>query len=389
MKISKLASALAPTGSRGRHEASWRPLPPGRYRRSVVRKTLPSRSSSLMGVITACTLIGSTMAVAAPGTPRPDPEFVMPEEAVAVVSIDALAVADDVEFQLPPQTVHTFVTQSTVEDLEFSELRLLTTTTTELPPTPEELASLAEMEASSQRRVQAMTAVGFEADVTSVVEEFPHERPAPTTGAECRDRAREIDLTPNRSWDRTAIAQMTWSLFDCVLTVKGLDDVAPTQNRTWNGATRWGFESLAEQMAAEAVVVSYCESIGYRPSALTGTNGYGYGGLFQMGTTEMRRFGAGGSRFDPVDNAYGAVNYVYYQYSNRNGYGGWSPWAVVNTGFDDEVNNQVKVPILPRFRSVDPDYRGRRGPELPQWAVSPWLNDVPSWQGCPYNGGRW
>ena len=205
-----------------------------------------------------------------------------------------------------------------------------------------------------------MSAVGFEDEVVVHVDELPGDRPAPSTGAECRDLAREVDLTPGGRWDRTAIARMTWSLFDCVLTVHGLDEQPPSIVRGWDGSAL-GFESLAEQMAAESVVVSYCESIGYRPTALTGTNGFGYGGLFQMGATEMRRFGAGGSRFDPVDSAYGAVNYVWYQYANRNGWGGWSPWAVVNTNFDDEVNDAVKVPVLPRFRSTDPEFRRAAG----------------------------
>ena len=390
MKLISLANALAPRGSRGRHEASWRPLPPGRTSKTSPSFPIPTRMSSLLGVVTSCTLIGSMVAVAAPSSQPQPGEFVLPPAIEVTSPTDLFSeVPADVEFVLPPRTLPSFTTHTTVADLEFGEVRRSTTTTTLPPPTPEEIAQVEEAAIQMERRIQSMTAVGFEQDVTSVVEQFPHERPAPQTGAECRDRAREVDLAPGGSWDRTAIAQMTWSLFDCVLTVNGLGAVAPTQTRTWNGATTWGFESLAEQMAAEAVVVSYCESIGYRHSALTGNNGFGYGGLFQMGSTEMRRFGAGGSRYNVVDNAYGAVNYVYYQYINRNGYGGWSPWAVVNTGFDDEVNNQVKIPILPRFRSVDPEYKGRRGPELPEWAVNPWLSDVPSWQGCPYNGGRW
>jgi hypothetical protein len=273
-------------------------------------------------------------------------------------------------------------------DPSFEIERLSTTTTTLPPPTAEELEALAQAADAMERRVQSMTAIGFEEDVVTIVEEFPAERPAPSTPAECKERAREIDLTSDGHWDRNAIARMTWSLFDCVLTVKGLHDVAPSRVRGWDGAAL-GFESLAEQMASEAVVVSYCESIGYQHRALTGSNGFGYAGLFQMGQTEMRRFGAGGSRYDPLDNAYAAVNYLWYQYANRNGWGGWSPWAVVNTNFNDEVNDRVKVPVLPRFRSTDPEFSGRRGPELPAWAIDPWLNDVPSWNGCPTTGGRW
>ena len=387
MRLIRIFDALAPSAARGRHEVSWRPLPPSR---KIVHTTGPAVSAHLaaaLGVITAITVIGSTVAVAKPGDPEPG--FSTTSSSGVEREPELLAIEPDVSFVLPEPTVSTFAMPTTMEDLSFAVERRSTTTTTLPPPTPEELLAVQEAADSLERRVQSMTAVGFEDDLLTVVDELPSHRPPPATGWECKERAEEIDLAPNGYWDRNAIARMTWSLFDCVLTVKGLDEVAPSRVRGWDGAAIWGFESLAEQMASEAVVVSYCESIGYRHRALTGSNGFGYAGLFQMGRTEMKRFGAGGSRYDPVDNAYAAVNYVWHQYANRNGWGGWSPWAVVNTNFDDEVNNRVKVPVLPRFGSTDPEFRGRRGPELPVWAVDPWLNDVPSWNGCPHNGGRW
>ncbi|HVR32336.1 MAG TPA: hypothetical protein VMS74_06470 [Acidimicrobiia bacterium] len=214
----------------------------------------------------------------------------------------------------------------------------------------------------------------------------------PVTREDCIRQAKTSPLKIDGLYDRNLIAQMTHRTFDCLTSAAGLDTVAPTALRRWNGAAKWGFGSLADQVSAEAVVVAYCESKGFSPSALTGSNGFGYAGLFQMGSTEMARFGEpGSSRFDPVDNAVGAANYFIYQYRNRAGWGGWSPWAVVNTNFDDEVNNQVKVPVLPRFTSTDPEFRGRPGPELPAWAVDPWSWFVPHYNGtgCPFNGGRW
>lgn len=386
MRLIRIIDALAPSAARGRHEASWRPLPPSRRAVHVAGPRVSSQIASALGVVMALTLVGTTVAVAKPG--EPEPGFVISTPLVVAEPAEPIPIAADVQFVLPDPTVSTFVTPSTMADLSFELERRYTTTTTSTPPSAEELLALEQAAETMARRVQSMTAMGFEEEVVTIVEEFPSERPEPATGAECKERAREIDLTPNGRWDRNAIARMTWSLFDCVLTVKGLDDVAPSRVRGFDGAAV-GFESLAEQMAAEAVVVSYCESIGYQHRALTGSNGFGYAGLFQMGQTEMRRFGAGGSRYDPVDNAYGAVNYLWYQYANRNGWGGWSPWAVVNTNFDDEVNDRVKVPVLPRFRSTDPEHSGRRGPALPAWAVDPWLNDVPSWNGCPTTGGRW
>lgn len=387
MKLVRIADALAPQSSRGRHEAVWRPLPaqPGRRRR--VTRHPATRAAPWLGAVTAITLVGSMVALAAPSG-NVTQGFVTVSPPIVVQADPEPLPAEPVDLVVPETTVHTWSSHTSTADLEFSVERRSTTTTAPAPPDPAVLAAAAAEELARASRVQSMTAVGFEDEVVIHVDELPSDRPAPATGAECRDRAKEIDLISDGRWDRTAIARMTWSLFDCVLTLHGLDERPPSIVRGWDGSAL-GFESLAEQMAAESVVVSYCESIGFRHSALTGTNGYGYGGLFQMGATEMRRFGEGGSRFDPVDNAYAAANYVWYQYAHRNGWGGWSPWAVVNTNFDDEVNDAVKVPVLPRFRSTDPAFYGRRGPQLPDWAVNPWLADVPSWQGCPHNGGRW
>jgi hypothetical protein len=209
----------------------------------------------------------------------------------------------------------------------------------------------------------------------------------PTTPDGCYQKAKGKRL--DGDFRLNLIAQMTHDLFECVTALEGLNKVEPTTSRRWNGAKIWGFQSLSEQLAAESVVVAYCESLGFAGHALHGTNPWGYGGLFQLGRTEFNRFDAvGGSRFDPADNAYAAARYLLFQYRNRAGWGGWSPWAVVNTNFDG-VNDQVKVPILPRFASTDPDFIGRRGPELPSWAVDPWAFVVPEWNGCPYNGYRW
>lgn len=225
----------------------------------------------------------------------------------------------------------------------------------------------------------------------SVAGEIPTAPPLESRD-DCIRQAKTTPIQVDGTYERNAIARMTHQVFACLASVAGLDGKEPTTLRRWNGAAIWGFGSLAEQVAAEAVVVAYCESEGFSPRALTSSNGFGYAGLFQMGRTEMARFGeAGSSRFDPVDNAIAAANYFLFQYRNRAGWGGWSPWAVVNTNFDDEVNNQVKVPILPRFTSTDPEFRGRPGPELPAWAVDPWSWQVPHWSGtgCPYNGWRW
>lgn len=215
--------------------------------------------------------------------------------------------------------------------------------------------------------------------------------PIPEEAWECHERAAQQPLTgPDGALDRNLIAQMTSSLFECVTSVAGLADVPATSAGGWDGAALWGFESLADQLGAEAVVVAYCESKGFDARALTHNNPWGYGGLFQMGAKEMALFGfPGASKYDPVDNAYSAATYLVSMIRRGGGWGGWGPWAVVNTSFNDEVNDQVKVPVLPRFVSTDPDYRGRRGPELPAWSVHPEEFEVPSFDGCPFNGSRW
>lgn len=214
--------------------------------------------------------------------------------------------------------------------------------------------------------------------------------PVPEDPFECHQRASELPLTDeNGVYDRNLVAQMVHSVFECVASVGGLDDVAPTTSG-WDAAAIWGFEDMSQQVAAEAVVVGYCESIAFAPSSLSGNNPWGYGGVFQMGDREMRMFGfSGASKFDPVDNTYSAATYFMSAMRRGAGWGGWGPWAVVNTGYNDEVNDKVKVPVLPRFTSTDPDYRGRRGVELPEWAVDPWSWEVPSFQGCPTTGRAW
>lgn len=268
---------------------------------------------------------------------------------------------------IAPPVVPTFPTASTMPDLTFDDIELLRA--------PREVI------VEFQGIVMSFSFGGssnFDA--------------APATREDCIRDAKSSPLEIDGVYDRNLIAQMTHEVFSCLTGIAGLDERPPTALRRWNGATKWGFESLSDQVASEAVVVAYCESVGFKPRALIGSNSFGYAGLFQMGRTEMGRFGESGSnRFDPVDNAVAAANYFLFQYANGAGWGGWSPWAVVNTNFDDDVNNQVKVPVLPRFASTDPEFSGRPGPELPEWAVDPWSWHVPHWNGtgCPYNGGRW
>lgn len=197
----------------------------------------------------------------------------------------------------------------------------------------------------------------------------------------CRDVAE-----PDPS-DRTAVARMVSQVFRCVASASGLGAVAPASlesgRHRWDGAARWGFRSLADQVAAEAVVVGYCESGGFDPWVLGHDNRYGYGGVFQMGDREWADHAApGSSKFEPVANVWAAARYFVASRAAGDPWGGWGPWAVVNTDYGGP-NAGVRVPALPRFVSTDARYRGTPGPELPAWAVDPWSQEVPPWKGCP------
>jgi len=208
---------------------------------------------------------------------------------------------------VPDVVPSTVVTPSTVPD-----------------PTPEEIAV-------ARSLTDALATPGVVA--FSVAGSLMVDPPASRDNCIAHAKARPIEV--DGAYDRNLIAQMTHDVFECLAAAEGLDERAPTALRRWNGAAIWGFGSLAHQVAAESVVVAYCESEGFDPRALTRSNGFGYGGLFQMGSTEMRRFGeAGADRFDPIDNAIAAANYFLFQYHNGAGWGGWRSWTGHGAHFD-------------------------------------------------------
>ncbi len=215
--------------------------------------------------------------------------------------------------------------------------------------------------------------------------------PDPSASSAPRGEPRRVEdcggVTVADPASATAVAQMVHRVFRCVALAAGLGAVPPSVadvgSRTWDGAAAWGFASLADQVAAEAVVVGYCESGGFDPWALGNDNRYGYGGLFQMGDREWTEYGdPASSKFDPVANTVAAARYFVAARAAGDPWEGWGPWAVVNTDYGGP-NAGVRVPVLPRFVSTDARYRGAPGPELPVWAVDPWSFEVPPWRGCP------
>lgn len=213
---------------------------------------------------------------------------------------------------------------------------------------------------------------------------------------ECYYQARQLPVGPGAKdkYDTNMVATVVYAMFECILRNSGLAQVPPTKNDVWDGAATWGFSNFAEQAAAEAVVVSYCESVGYADHAIEGNNPWGYGGVFQFGDREFRAWvkASGGmikNKFDPYDNIWAGAMYFLSAY-NSNNLGGWGPWAVVNTKYGGP-NVHVKVPILPRFKSVRAGYVGEPGPELPVWAAKFGTVPVPEYVGCPYTdrGLKW
>jgi hypothetical protein len=360
--------------SQGRHirpSNTWRPLPPavqpGRYRRNGDSPGFRSLAVvSILATLTTSTAFGL----------GPETSFDPPVVQASVLGSEAPGALPPIQLLPGPSPSSTSAPQI---------LLALAPPTTLTDPTPEEILVMRTAEPTEDW-------TDFVSSIAFVAAGPPLAVAAPVNREDCIRRAKASPVKVDGVFDRNLIAQMTYSVFECITGVAGLDSVAPTSQRSWKGAEIWGFESLAEQVAAEAIVVAYCESMGFSPRALTGSNGFGYAGLFQMGSREMARFGEpGSSRNDPVDNAIAAAKYFLFQYQNRNGWGGWSPWAVVNTNFEDEINSQVRVPVLPRFASTDSEFRGRRGPELPAWAVDPWRWEVPHWSrtGCSFTGRSW
>lgn len=375
----------------------WIPTAPEPRRRARSLDIGQLRSSRLFGVVTSMLVLVTTTAVMDPAQPVDTSVLVPPVVALAAPSTTT---------QLPATSLApSSTTRPTLPEGEHlagqAELLALaervpvgapvispdvSTTTT---------STTADID-TTESTVGAVDLAVFAVDIGEVStraiasDEALVVQPIPDDPFECHERATEMPLVDaNGGWSRNLIAQMTYTVFECVASVAGFADAPPTSG-AWDAAGTWGFESLAQQVAAESVVVGYCESVAFSGSAITSNNPWGYGGVFQMGAQEMRLYGfAGASKFDPVDNVYSAATYFVAMNRRGAGWGGWGPWAVVNTNYNDEVNDRVKVPVLPRFTSTDPDYRGRRGAELPAWAVDPWSYVVPGFNGCPTTGGGW
>ena len=174
-------------------------------------------------------------------------------------------------------------------------------------------------------------------------------------------------MTPIDPTNQQSVAIAVKTIFYCELAAKGLTSVAPIDGPRYP-ASKY-FKNLAEQVSSEAVLVAYCES-GLRPNSGDGSS---YVGVFQMGRNEMENFGgSAAARTDARLNISAAAKYFLYgweRYGNT-GWGGWGPWAVVNTDFW-ETNRAVLRPAIGRFASSHPSATGEYGPDLPAWAIDP------------------
>jgi hypothetical protein len=185
--------------------------------------------------------------------------------------------------------------------------------------------------------------------------------------------------------DPWSMQKATYVIFRCAMKQAGFDSKSPTPRA--NGTGPQVFHNLSEQISSEAVVVGYCESSYSKQNAL-GNNAWGYGGVFQFGDSETKRFIPGGNKFDPTSNIIGATRY-FLSGVGKNRWDGWGPWAPVNTTYGG-ANVGVKVPVLPRFPSTRPGYVGVYHPgPLPAWALNPL--GVRAFGGCSaaFKGEPW
>ena len=186
----------------------------------------------------------------------------------------------------------------------------------------------------------------------------------------------------SRSYDSSdpqSIAVLVYEIFYCEASAAGLDQRPPTPAKGPWDPSRYGFNNLAQQVAAEAVVVGYCES-GYTETNMGSANHTNnYGGVFQMGKWEAETYVPGGKgnpsmRFQIEPNIIGAARY-FLANEGKGHWKGWSPWAVVNTDLSQgrfAGHNNVNIPLVPRFTSTRHGHVGKQlDAGLPDWAVNP------------------
>lgn len=196
-------------------------------------------------------------------------------------------------------------------------------------------------------------------------------------------RVGDILINPD---DRQTVAQATYTIFYCEARAAGLEALPPTPST--NGTGPAVFTNKAQQVAAEAVVVGFCES-GFTRQNMSSNNPWGYGGVFQFGDSEPAKWIPGGNKFDIAANITGAARY-YLAGHGKGRWDGWGPWAVVNTDYGGP-NSAVDYPILPRFTSTEPGFEGRRtAGSLPGWAIDPFTSPLGTGS-CKnaYTGAGW
>ena len=185
-----------------------------------------------------------------------------------------------------------------------------------------------------------------------------------------------------------ALAQATYAMFLCKMLDFGLGQSPPDNggNPTYDTS---GFSSLADQIAAEAVVVGACES-GYSYHNAVSNNSSGYGGVFQFGNSEIVKFGylrTVEGKFNPHNNIFAATQY-FLNGVGKNKWNGWGPWAPVNTDYGGG-NVGVKLPAVPRFKSTRAGFVGQYSTAgLPAWALDPWSWQVLSGGSCSWAPGQ-
>ena len=203
---------------------------------------------SILAILTTAAAFGVEVAASGIDVESGGPAAATPvpvERRVGVVTLGTAPTAPTAApTAAPAVTVSTFVTATTIADLTMADI---------------EVMRPVEDDAEFDGIIMSFS---FGGSVNAV--------PQQPTRESCIADAKSLPLIVDGVYDRNLIAQMTHQVFECLTGVAGLDESAPTALRRWDAAKEWGFVSLSNQVASEAVVVAYCESVGFDPRALSG-----------------------------------------------------------------------------------------------------------------------
>ncbi|MFM7088852.1 MAG: D-alanyl-D-alanine carboxypeptidase family protein [Candidatus Paceibacterota bacterium] len=175
----------------------------------------------------------------------------------------------------------------------------------------------------------------------------------------------KIDVLNNKS-----LAVSIREYWLCRLSEVGLNNQSP-KGPQWYLSGK--FKNYAEQVASEAVFVSFCES---RLDA--GFSKYGRKGLFGLTDSDFKSVKRDSRLW--ADAGYNIVTGLELWLQNASKPSlleGWVSWGAVNTSLYDGESHKFSIPVLGRFIALipSPNVGEYRNQALPDWATDP----VGSW----------